>query len=220
LTASYVDVTLYIWKADAQRFGFFIRADMEATIDPVKTLNPSERKFAEQYLATGNATQSYIDAYPKVKNRATAAVLASRVLKKVKVSTYIKQVQDRATDETIMSVIERKQRLTTIGRAKITDFVTPGGNIEFDPDSPTAGAVGEYKISEFQGGKDGRATMLTKDIKLLPAITAIDTLNKMEGIYSEGPQVNIDQRTIEVYVYSSKGAKLVKRIASGEGTKS
>jgi phage terminase small subunit len=49
-------------------------------------------------------------------------------------------------------------------------------------------------------------------------IQAIDVLNKMDKIYSEGAQVNIDNRKIEITVVSEKAKELVERIMLGERT--
>lgn len=60
-----------------------------------KPLNPKQLKFVERYLATGNATQSYIDAYGDM-DRKSAEAGASRLLSNVKVKEAIAQATGKA----------------------------------------------------------------------------------------------------------------------------
>lgn len=53
-----------------------------------KALNPKQQKFVERYLATGNATQSYIDA-GYTCSRASAEAAAARLLGNIKVQAEL-----------------------------------------------------------------------------------------------------------------------------------
>ena len=48
-----------------------------------------QKIFADEYLIDLNATRAYKVAYPSVKNDATAAAAAARLLRNVKVREYI-----------------------------------------------------------------------------------------------------------------------------------
>ena len=58
-------------------------------------------------------------------------------------------------------------------------------------------------------GKTGTVTKL----RLHSPTQAIDLLNKMDKIYTETPNVNIDNRTINIIVRDEEAAKLIDRIA-------
>ena len=52
-------------------------------------LTLKQRKFADEYIISGNATESYKRAYPSVKKDSTANTNASRMLRNAKVKSYI-----------------------------------------------------------------------------------------------------------------------------------
>lgn len=54
-----------------------------------------QKKFADLYLANGNATQAYKAVYGKDKSDNTAAANANRLLRNDKVKKYIKQIQPK-----------------------------------------------------------------------------------------------------------------------------
>ena len=82
----------------------------------MKILTSKQEKFCVNYFTTGNATQSAIEAGYSAK---TATVIASSNLKKPNLAERIKELRDRAVSDKIMSVIERKERLTEIAKEEI-----------------------------------------------------------------------------------------------------
>jgi hypothetical protein len=61
-----------------------------------KPLNPKQMKFVERYLATGNATQSYIDAYKC--SRAAAEASAARLLLHAGVKAALAEARNKAAE--------------------------------------------------------------------------------------------------------------------------
>lgn len=99
-------------------------------------LNPKQEAFCLEYLKDFNGTQSAIRAgYSK----RTANEQSAQLLAKLSIQERIKQLRDKTTAETILSVVERKEMLSELSRSS-------------EP----------------------------KD-----AIKAIDTLNKMDGVYTQ-----------------------------------
>lgn len=52
-------------------------------------LTEKQRKFAENYYATGNGTQAYINAYKNNSSRLTAGIEASKMLKRPDIRAYL-----------------------------------------------------------------------------------------------------------------------------------
>ena len=52
-------------------------------------MTDKQRKFCDEYLIDLNATRAYKLAYPNVKSESAATSGASRLLRNVKVKTYI-----------------------------------------------------------------------------------------------------------------------------------
>ncbi len=166
-----------------------------------------------------NPGQAYFNHY-KCKNLAVAGACATRLLKTAKVQAYLKELHDKAESDKIMSVQERKERLSEIARARLTDYQETGldsGYISIGKDSPnTAAIAGIESATKFdENGNTG--TLFTK-VKLHSPIQAIDLLNKMDKIYSDNPVVNVDNRKLIVVTNSEKARLLTEAIAEGEGT--
>ncbi|GAG08479.1 unnamed protein product, partial [marine sediment metagenome] len=117
-------------------------------------------------------------------------------------------------------VTERKERLSEIARARLTDYVTCGPDrdlVNVGPDSPNTAALQEI-TSRTEIDKDGAGAAVVTKVKLHNPMTAISELNKMERIYDEGMTVNIDNRKIEVIVTSDNARQLTEKIIEGVGT--
>lgn len=84
--------------------------------DNVKTqLTPKQRKFADIYIKTGNATQSAIEAGYKKKN---ARFVGAQNLTKLNIKEYIDAGMQKLESKKIMGAKEALQLLTTIARGE------------------------------------------------------------------------------------------------------
>jgi len=83
--------------------------------------------------------------------------------------------------DTVMPVRERKERLSEIARARLVDFIDEQGNITLQAENN--GALAEVVVTEWQGGKDERASSRNTRVKLHDPVKGIAELNKMEGEY-------------------------------------
>ena len=83
-------------------------------------LNEKQQRFADEYLIDLNATQAAIRAGYSEK---TAGAQASRLLKDVKVSAYIKKRMENQEEDTIASADEVMRYLTSVIRGKSRSHV-------------------------------------------------------------------------------------------------
>ena len=84
-------------------------------------LNARQKAFCEYYVASGNATESAINAGYKEKY---AGVNADKLLKNTNIQKYIEELQEKAKGNRIMTAIERREFLTSMikdGSVKDTD---------------------------------------------------------------------------------------------------
>ena len=84
-------------------------------------LNARQKSFCEFYVASGNATESAINAGYKEKY---AGVNADKLLKNTNIQKYIEELQEKAKGNRIMTAIERREFLTSMikdGAVKDTD---------------------------------------------------------------------------------------------------
>ena len=91
------------------------------------------------------------------------------------------ELQQEAKSDAIMPVKERKERLSELSRANITDFITDDG-IKVSKESPNVGAVSEITTVTKVLRKGGEPVVITK-LKLHNPIPAIAEHNKMDGEY-------------------------------------
>lgn len=89
--------------------------------EKVKELTIKQRKFADLYIETGNATQSYIDAGYKATNRKVAEANARKLLANYLVKNYIEVRMEELQQNMIASQEEILQYLTRVMRGEEKD---------------------------------------------------------------------------------------------------
>ena len=99
-------------------FSFFI---IKTGGEVALKLNARQKAFCEYYVASGNATESAINAGYKEKY---AGVNADKLLKNTNIQKYIEELQEKTKTSRIMTAIERREFLTSMikdGAVKDTD---------------------------------------------------------------------------------------------------
>jgi phage terminase small subunit len=146
------------------------------------------------------------EAYLKAgySNKQSPAVIdknASILAKTSKVLVRIDELRKKAEDDSVMDVLERKQRLTEIARAKLTDFMELGQDgawVNIGPETKNGGAISEIH-SRTEYDDDGAKPTVHTSVKLHNPVEAIKELNKMDKVYTEGgTNVNIDNRSVTI----------------------
>jgi len=183
-----------------------------------KRLTEKQESFTLFIFKGMNQREAYVKAgYAFKSSLAVMDANASRLANNEKVKTRLAELQKRAEDASVMSVLERKQRLTEMARGDLADFVdSDGGTITYGKDHPNHRAVTEFSIATTYTKKG--EPIVTKSIKLYNPVSAIQELNKMEKIYTEGAQVNIDNRSINIEVVSDNAKQLAEALIEGKGT--
>src|ERR1017187_2996208 len=107
-----------------------------------------QEKFCQFIFQGYNQREAYVKAGYSCANLAIVDSHASHLATTSKVEARISELRQRAEDKSVMSVIERKQRLSEAGRADLADFIDPGGEtLHFDKQHPNHRAVIEYSVS-------------------------------------------------------------------------
>ncbi|WP_195218388.1 terminase small subunit [Leuconostoc lactis] len=86
-------------------------------------LTPKQHKFADEYIKTGNATQSAIEAGYSKK---TAQVIGAENLSKPMVKSYIEERMAEIASKRVMSYTEAVELLTSIARGELMETVVVG----------------------------------------------------------------------------------------------
>ena len=182
-----------------------------------KRLSQKQETFCVKYFELGNAGEAARLA--KYSPR-TADVIGRENLQKPTIQARLQELRAEVKSAAIMNVQERQERLTEIARARLTDFMELGQDgswVNIGKETPQGGAIQEIH-SRTEYDDDGAHPTVHTSVKLHDPMKAIAELNKMDKIYSEGAQVNIDNRKVEIIVISEKAKEVTERILLGEKT--
>ena len=80
-----------------------------------------QKIFADHYIISLNATESYKKAYPKIKNVKTAEVNGSKLLRNTKVKAYIDERLEKLKSERVADQQEVLEFLTAVMRGEVTE---------------------------------------------------------------------------------------------------
>lgn len=161
--------------------------------------NSRHEKFALACFKGMNQQDAYIEAGFKPRG---ARANSTRLIAKDSIWNRIQELHKEAASDAIMTMREIMERLTEIGRARLTDYVTCGPDrdlINVGPESPNTGALQEI-TSRTEYDKDGAGVAVITKLKLHPPMTAMDLINKMRGDYPPS-KVEVDPgKTLKPYL--------------------
>lgn len=148
-------------------------------------LTENQRRFADEYIKTGNITKSYLKAYKNVKNENSAAASGSVLLRLPKVAAYVHERLELLKKESIAEQDEVLQLYTRILRGEETEEVvlsTISGveTVNKIPDIRDRQRAAEELMKRYTLGNNQvlRDRLLEAQIRK----TAAETKNEMTGI--------------------------------------
>ena len=134
-------------------------------------LTPKQEKFCIEYAKCGNARQAYISAGYSHKKDSTVDVNACRLLKNDKVKERLAELYEAAKNDAIADVQEMQETLTKIIRQSLTE---------------------EVIVVEGSGEGCSLARTMEKTPAIKDVINAINTLGKMQGLFTEKVEQQVD----------------------------
>ena len=182
-----------------------------------KRLTVKQEKFCVNYFKLGNATEAALVAGYSPH---TAQVMASQNLTKPMVQARLKALQQKTEDESVATVLERKQILTEIIRTPITAFIELGADgswVNIGAETPHSIVIQEIH-SRTEYDKNGSKPTVYTSVKLASRLDAVKELNKMDGVYSDGATVTVDnrQQSITYQIINPSTKELIERLKNGE----
>lgn len=109
----------------------------------------------------------------------------SRLLTNVNIIERLRELHEKAASDAVMTVQRRKERLSEIAEARISDFVScdeHGTHINIGLESAHSAAISEVKTRKEYSDKGTTEAEMTR-LKLHDPVRSIDLLNKMGGDY-------------------------------------
>jgi phage terminase small subunit len=163
-----------------------------------------------QYVFTGEspAYECAVRAgYALKAARSTASHLSTNH----NIRARIDELNAAAASARVMTVQERKEKLSEIGRARLTDYMSED-SIKVGKDSPNASAL-QSLTKNTRKIRNAIISEEVTDIKLHSPIAAIQELNKMEHIYYD-TTVNIQNTQVIIVNAKEKILSALDRLAS------
>ena len=138
-------------------------------------LTPKQRIFCNEYLIDMNATRAYKKAYPNVKKDETAAQAGSRLLRNVKVKSYLEEQLKKIEDESIADAKEVMQMLTKGARMQLEE---------------------EVVVVEGTGDGCSEARIVKKQISAKDAIKCQELLGKRYALFTDKVEADVQQQVV------------------------
>lgn len=130
-------------------------------------MTDKQRKFCDEYIIDCNATRAYKTAYPNIKNEHSARTLASRLLTKVDIKTYIDEQLEKISSEKIADAKEVMEYLTSVLR-------------------------GESESSVLSLCGDGYQEVIEKNPDEKERLKAAELLGKRYGLFKENVALEVE----------------------------
>ena len=136
-------------------------------------LTEKQKRFADYYIETGNATEAYKKAGYAVKSDAAARANASRLLTKANIKAYIDEKLKELDEKRIAKAEEVLQYLTKVMRGEETEQVV---------------------VMEGMGEGISRPVTVKKQVSAKERIKAAELIGKRYAMWTEKQQIggNID----------------------------
>ena len=170
-----------------------------------RPLTPKQERFCFNLFSGMSQREAFVEAgYSRNQLPATLDRHAFDLAHDGKIQARIADLHKRAEDATVATVLERKQMLTEIMRGRFADFM--GG--ELTKDKLRSAALQEVSVTTSKAGAK-RTT-----IKLHDPIRASDQLNKLDGLYSETNQINIQNNVnhLEAHIVHFDSAEVARAV--------
>lgn len=133
-------------------------------------LTIKQEKFCIEYAKSGNARQAYKKAGYKCRNDDTTDAAASRLLSQVKVKERLAELAEEIKNSAIADMTEMQETLTSIIRQQLEE---------------------EVVVVESSGDMSA-ARKLEKKPSIKDVINAINTLGKMQGLFIDKVEAEVD----------------------------
>jgi hypothetical protein len=152
------------------------------------TTTEVREKFCQLVFQGKAHIDAYVETHPACKSRANANDSAKRMMKGQWVQKRLAELRQLAETAAVMQRQEILERLSEIGRARLSDFVeadSDGAHIKVGLESAHSAALQEVITETVNiGGRDTKAVNRITKLKLRDPIPAIDMINKLRGDYA------------------------------------
>lgn len=165
-----------------------------------KPLNHRQLKFVERFLATGNATQAYLDARYS-SSRRSAEANAARLMRDPRIQELLKPARAELVRDIEISRERIRIEMARLAFVSPKAFFHPDGSVKqiHELDADTAAALASFEVEETVDG-NGTVTR-TKKFRLWDKNRALSNLADTEpGVWAEDAKGRGDATNMTVNI--------------------
>jgi phage terminase small subunit len=166
-------------------------------------LNNNQKRFCQEYIKLKmDGTNAYLKVYKNCKKEETARANASRLLTNANIQDYIKELQNKVEEKSIVSVSDIVNELMTIAfadRSKISKIVSK--EIEIDKDKTLKTSCVEFMDTDLLSEKEKKVIASYKQtrngvsVETYDKVKALELLGKYLGMFTETIKVENPKAT-------------------------
>lgn len=179
-------------------------------------LNNNQKRFCQEYLKLKmDGTKAYLKVYKNCKKEKTARVNASRLLANANIQDYIKELQNKVEEESIVSVSDIVNELMAIAfadRTKISKIVSK--EIQIDEDETLKTSCVEFIDTETLSEKEKKVIASYKQTR---NGVSVETYDKVKALELLGRYLGMFTDTIKVE--NPKATEILSSISKQLGEK-
>ena len=159
-------------------------------------LTIKQRRFADEYIISGNATAAYKLAYPSVKKDSAARANSSKLLTNTNVSEYIEERLEEIQSEKVADQQEIMERLTRIGRREEMEYQVV--TLRTKEDRWVNVGTEEKPVLKKQSVDIEEEKIVPIPAKLSDANKALELLGKRYAMWTDKKQVDLTEQVVFV----------------------
>uniref|UniRef100_A0A6M3K2A3 Putative terminase n=1 Tax=viral metagenome TaxID=1070528 RepID=A0A6M3K2A3_9ZZZZ len=181
-------------------------------------LTSKQEKFALNLFKGLTQRESWIQA--GYSDRYVVAWIdshACRLANSGKIKSRLQELRSAVAKDDVASFEERQRILTELARGNLLDYQeqgADGGYLNIGKESPNTRAISEITTTT-RYDSDGAGSTLISKVKLHSPTQAIDLLNKMDKVYSDGNPIVNDNRVINFIVSDTRRIEGIARRLDG-----
>lgn len=158
-----------------------------------KKLSKNQRKYCEELIVDGNQTRSVMAAYPKMKSRRAASVLASKMVTNGNIQKYfswLREQQQIFMDRELEIRVEKTlKKIAAVAYQDSSDLFTDDWHLKNKNElneNQRRMVIGVDNIEEVMLEDEGETVIKRKvRVRVKDQIKALELLGKYHGIFTE-----------------------------------
>lgn len=183
------------------------------------SLSNNRKLFCQEYLKLGmNGTQAYLNVYKACKKEAAARTNASRLLTNTNIQEYIKELQSKVQDKTIVSIEDIVKELSVIAFGDRTELAQVESKDVVDDETKKVLGKQIYLNVTATDKLSDNAKKIISGYKKTRSGISVETCDKVKALELLGKYLGMFTETVKIE--NPEATKILSSISRQLGGKS